>query len=313
MTKVPEYKLVPQSSILRSPSISLNLSLGADKGFREGSVVMYYGPEGSLKTSNALEMCREAQTWRPDLATAYIDVEHRVDIAVAASMGVAMEPFEDSGVPRFVYRKPQTAEKAWEYARKFANSGAFSIIVIDSVAAMRTEAQMESDEVDMGQVGAAARLTSAQLPMVAVACEETGTILWCLNQLRIVQIKPQVKKGFPGGNAWNFYTTHIIKTEWVEKAREMETTDLHILPEKVKYGPPMRPCEVPVILGHGIDREKDLLRHAIRLGLIKKAGSWYSLVDDTKIGQGEDKASDYLRENLELAKTLEEQIYAASP
>lgn len=309
MTKTPEPTPVAPEDILRSPSISVNLATGKDLGFRAGSMVMVYGPFSSMKTWTALEMCREAQAWRPDLSVAYIDIEHRVDLACASDpIGCAFEPFEDSGLPRFVYRKPPTSEKAWEYAKKFAASGAFSLIVFDSVAALKSEKARQRAEIDKGVVADNAGLTTVQLQEVAQYCAETGTIFWALNQLRTVGLNSgRTKKYFPGGAAWEFYPTHIIKNEFIDKEKEMEDTDIHILFEKNKYGKPMRVAEMPILYGRGIDREKDILRHAVRLEIIKKSGSWFE-GEGFKL-QGEDKVSAFLRENPALTKSLETTIY----
>ena len=306
-----EISAVDPNEVLRSPSTGLNLALGKDKGFRKGSIVQWYGPEGVFKTWVALEMCREAQKKWPDKAVAYVDVEYRVDVVTAATdVGVNFEHLPNTTVPACLYLRPDNAEEAWDNVLQMARSGAFSLIVVDSIKSMVSKAQLENDDPDkvLGQVGAAARLNSAILPMVAQACVKSGTIVWLINQERIVSVHPVPKVSYPGGGALGFYPTHIISVEYMPRPADAEETKLIILTEKNKYGTPRQKLEVPVIFGHGIDAEGDLVEVAVGRGLLTKNGSWY-YAGDQRIGQGRRQAGDYLRANPGLLQSVTAAIY----
>ena len=300
---MPSTEPLEHTSILPTPSVQINDLTGPDKGIRKGSIVHWYGPKGSLKTWFALEMCREAQKKWPDKIAAYIDSEYRVDLNIAtAKIGVTTDVNED-GQPSFIYRRPRSAEEAWEMVLDFCNSGLFSIIVIDSLASMRAKAENENDAIALGQVGLGARINSAALRKVAPLVEESGTILWLINQERIIQVQPIVMKGPTGGAAPGFYATHEFKAQRISREKNEEARTLSIISEKMKYALGLREIEVPIILGHGINAEADLIEFACEKGVVLKNSSWFSIEGD-KIGQGLENSAEVLRNNPALRERI---------
>lgn len=309
LDKPPAIEPVSSEDVLPTPSVALNLLCGPDHGIRKGSIVHWYGPESSLKTWLGLEMCREAQIKWEDKIVAVIDTEFRIDMYQATNLiGVNVEPF-DTGVPRFIYRRPHTAEEAWELIGDFAASGHFSFILLDSNSTMRSKAVYENPEFSLGQVGSAARINSAALQKYAPTIAESGTILWAVSQMRIVSMMPVVTKGPTGGAAWNYYATHEFKCERVAKERESSDQDLQIFAKKMKWSQSLRECEVPIIMGHGVNKEKDIINVAIDLGIMEQNSSWIKYKGEN-IGQGKDKSAEVLLNNPDLSKEVLDAIYS---
>ena len=300
---------VSPDDVLSLPGVSLNLLCGKDRGIRKGSIVHYWGPRGSLKTTLALEAVREAQRKWPEKSTAYLDTEYRVDLHLAnKQVGVNTQHFDEDGVPRFLYRRPATAEDTWELIGDLAASQQFSIIVLDSATAMPGRAELESGEFTLGQVGAAARANSAGLRKYSHAIISSGTILWIINQTRITSVMPVVTIGPTGGNALGFFTTHEFKCERITREREDVHQDIQILSTKMKYTLGMREARIPVMLGKGINQEADIIQAATEAGVVQRAGAYYKYMGEI-LGQGLEKASEALQANQQLRTELTEQIY----
>lgn len=306
----PKIETVSPEDIVQTPSVSVNLLCGPDQGIRKGSIVHWYGPESSLKSWFALEMCREAQKKWPEKIVAYIDTEYRVDLSLATELiGVNVEPME-TGVPRFIYRRPDNAEQAWEEIGDFAASGHFSLIVLDSNSAMRSKAVAESPEFSLGQVGSAARINSAALQKYAPTIVKSGTILWAISQTRITSVQPVVTKGPTGGAAWAFYATHEFKCEKATKERGEESQELQIYAKKMKYSRSLLDCLVPVVLGHGVNVPADVLLRGVEKGVVERAGAFYKY-NGTLLGQGINNACETLIDKPEIQTEILQKIYQA--
>jgi recombination protein RecA len=304
----PTVEPAKPEDILHFPGLSLNLLCGADHGIRKGSIVHWWGKPGALKTTIALSMARQAQLKWPDKTVAYIDTECRVDLYNASKiLGLETEAY-DTGVPRLIYRRPETGEEAWEIIAALAATGFVSLIVLDSGTAMRSKSVVENPDFSTGQVGMAARINSAAFNKYAPLFPSTGTILWGINQERIVSIQPIVQIGPTGGGAWEFYDTHEFHVKRVSKTQESLHQDLVIRSEKIKWGPSQRTIEVPILLGQGIKAEADIIRVAEEAKVVDKNGTWYAY-QGVNIGQGEDKAAQYLKENPNLKEEIISQVY----
>jgi recombination protein RecA len=305
--EAPVIEPVTSDQVLRTPSHHINDLIGRDDGIRQGSVITWYGPQGSLKTWVGLEMCREAQLKWPDKIVAYIDCEFRVDMTSATeAIGVNVEPFED-GTPRFIYRRLQCCEDVWQMVYDFAATRQFSFIAIDSVSALLPRKVMDESEMKIPQIGHLARLHSAILPQISTHMVTTDTILWMISQERINQIEPIVEYGWQGGNAVGFYSSHIFRSRRMPKVWEDTTRELTIWLEKNKYGMNLRKTTIPIVLGRGINTEGDLLLFASEVGAIQKAGSWYKF-DGDQIGQGLEQCSRIIRDNPALAEKITAKI-----
>ena len=305
------YKVEPVSSenVLSTPSLSLNLLCGQDRGIRMGSIVHVYGLRGSLKTWIGWEMAREAQQKWPEKVIAVIDTERRSDLyQVQKLIDVNFEPY-DTGVPRVVYRRPEHAEEAWEMIGNFAASGHFSLIVLDSATALRSKSEVDNPDFSLGQVGNAARINSAALKKYAPVIESSGTILWGINQQRVLSIQPLVTKGPTGGEAWGFYATHEFKISRISHEHDTKNQKLKIESKKMKYAWGDKEVEIPIILGHGIDVEGDIVEAGVEAGIIEKSGSWYKYQGEN-LAQGVPKSAEILRDKPELKAEISELILA---
>lgn len=299
---------VRPEDVLQFPGLSMNLLCGNDRGIRKGSVVHWWGPRGALKTTTMLEMIREAQAKWPEKICAIIDLECRIDLYNATKdLNVNTEPYS-TGVPRLIYRRPETVEDAWEMVDAFASSGHFSFIGFDSATAGRSKNEVENPDFSLGQVGNAARINSAALKKYSPVISASGTILWGINQERIVMVQPIVQKGPTGGAAWGFYCTQEFHTTRITREAEDLNQELEIKSEKMKWGPSQRKIYVPILLGKGIKAEADIIRVASEAKVVDKNGSWYSY-HDTRLGQGEDNAAEYLKQNPNLMEEIKEQVY----
>lgn len=312
--KKPVPEPISLELCLRSPSTQLNILTG-EGGFRPGAIVEQYGPESSLKTWLALELCREAQSQFPTQSVAYFDLEQRVDQHTAAvKIGVSLEPF-DNGFPRFNYfpetwEEIPTLESLLNRIDDYVLSGLFSLIVVDSVAAMMPLVEIESDDITHVQVAGAPLLLSKGFRKIGPHCARTGTRLWLVNQMRTsftMTPRGSIAKKEPGGGmALKYAATHRIKTEYMDKERGSDQTGLHILTEKVKYGPNLREAVIPFTLGVGVDKELDLVRAAESYGVVTKRGGGYYEYEGHNIVQGEKAFATMLREDADFKNVLEE-------
>jgi recombination protein RecA len=294
---------IPPIEVIPSGSLALDLALGVG-GIPRGRITEIFGPESSGKTTLAQHIIAEAQ--KHGGIAAYIDAEHALDPAYAASCGIRLQDL--------LISQPDTGEQALEIAEALIRSGAVDVIVVDSVAALVPKAEIEGD---MGEphVGLQARLMSQALRKLAAAVGRSGTALVFLNQLRekvgIVYGNPEVTCG---GRALKFYSSIRIDLRRAETIKhDTEVVGSHVKAKVVKnkVAPPFRTAEFDIMFDHGISKEGNLIDLGLELGLITKSGAFLSYTD-TRLGQGRETARQYLVQNPELAQEIEQRIRASA-
>ena len=271
-----------------SGSLMLDLSLGVG-GYPKGRIIEIYGPESSGKTTLALHAIAEAQ--KQGGRAAFVDAEHSIDPIYARNLGVDIDDL--------ILSQPDSGEQALEIVEMLASSGAIDIIVVDSVAALVPQAELDGLMAD-NQVGLQARLMSkAMRKLVAVLNKSSCTIIF-INQLRekvgIVYGNPETTSG---GRALKFYASvriDIRRSEAIKDGNDIVGNTVNIKIVKNKVAPPFKSCQVDIIYGHGISKEGEVLDLSIDSGLIKKSGSWYEY-NGERIGQGRETAKEYLKKN----------------
>jgi recombination protein RecA len=282
-------------------SLALDLALGIG-GVPRGRVVEIYGPEASGKTTLALHIIAEAQ--RTGGIAAFVDAEHALDVTYARNLGVNTD--------ELLISQPDTGEQALEIADMLVRSGAIDVIVVDSVAALVPRAEIEGEMGD-SHVGLQARLMSQALRKLSGTISKSKTTAIFINQLRE---KIGVLFGSPettsGGRALKFYASVRLDVRRIESLKdgpEVVGNRTRAKVVKNKLAPPFRSAEFDVIYGQGISKEGSLLDVGVDVGLIKKSGAWFTY-DGDQLGQGRENARNFLRDNPELAREIEEKIKA---
>jgi len=285
--------------VIPTGALSLDIALGVG-GVPRGRVVEIFGPESGGKTTLALHIVAQAQKMGGQAA--FIDAEHALDITYARNIGVNTDDL--------LVSQPDTGEQALEIAETLVRSGAFDVIVIDSVAALVPKAELEGEMGD-AQMGLQARLMSQALRKLTGTISKSKTTLIFINQLRM---KIGVFFGSPetttGGNALKFYATmrlDIRKSTSIKQGQDIIGMRSRVKVVKNKVAPPFRETEFDIIFGEGISREGDLLDLAADNGIIDKSGAWYTF-KGTRIGQGRDNARLFLKERPEIAQEIEQAI-----
>ena len=280
-------------------SLSLDIALGIG-GLPRGRVVEIYGPESSGKTTLTLHVIAEMQ--KLGGTAAFIDAEHALDPQYAKRLGVNTD--------ELLISQPDTGEQALEITDMLVRSGGVDIIVVDSVAALTPKAEIEG-EMGASHMGLQARLMSQALRKLTSNIKKTNTMVIFINQLRM---KIGVMFGNPetttGGNALKFYASvrlDIRRIGAVKKGDEILGNETRVKVLKNKVAPPFKKAEFQILYNQGISRESEVIDLGVELGFVEKAGAWYSAGGE-RIGQGKDKARDYLKANPELAQSLEAQI-----
>ena len=280
-------------------SLALDLALGIG-GLPKGRIVEIYGPESSGKTTLALHVLAQAQKAGGEVA--FIDAEHALDITYARALGVKVEDM--------LVSQPDTGEQALEITEALVRSGAIDVIVVDSVAALVPRAEIEGEMGD-SFVGLHARLMSQALRKLAGAINKTNCIVIFINQLRekvgVMYGNPEVTTG---GRALKFYASvriDVRRIETLKNGSEMIGNRTRAKVVKNKMAPPFREAEFDIMYGEGISMLGELIDLGVKLDLVQKSGSWYSM-GETRIGQGRDSAKQYLRDNPEVAAKLEADI-----
>ena len=280
-------------------SLALDLALGIG-GLPKGRIVEIYGPESSGKTTLALHVLAQAQKAGGEVA--FIDAEHALDIGYARALGVNVEDM--------LVSQPDTGEQALEITEALVRSGAIDVIVVDSVAALVPRAEIEGEMGD-SFVGLHARLMSQALRKLAGAINKTNCIVIFINQLRekvgVMYGNPEVTTG---GRALKFYASvriDVRRIETLKNGSEMIGNRTRAKVVKNKMAPPFREAEFDIMYGEGISMLGELIDLGVKLDLVQKSGSWYSM-GETRIGQGRDSAKQYLRDNPEIAVKLEADI-----
>ena len=283
-------------------ALSLDLALGIG-GLPRGRVVEIYGPESSGKTTLALHVLAEAQ--RNGGTAAFIDAEHALDPSYARAIGVDID--------ELLISQPDTGEQALEIADMLIRSGALDIVVIDSVAALVPRAELEGDMGDT-HVGLQARLMSQALRKLSGTINRSNTTAVFINQIRekigVMFGSPETT---PGGRALKFYSSvriDIRRIEAIKVGTENIGNRVRTKIVKNKVAPPFRTAEFDIMFGEGISREGSLLDVAVEEGIVRKAGAWFTY-ESEQLGQGREKAKDFLRQNPELAMQLQDQVLRA--
>ena len=286
-----------------SGSLALDLALGVG-GIPRGRISEIFGAEASGKTTLGQHVIAEAQK-RGGIA-AYIDVEHALDPSYAGNCGV--------NVDDMLISQPDTGEQALEITEALVRSGAVDVIVIDSVAALVPRAEIEGEMGDT-HVGLQARLMSQALRKLAAAIGKSGTAVIFINQLRekvgIIFGNPEVT---PGGRALKFYSSVRIdlrRIDTIKEGNQAIGTRVRAKIVKNKVAPPFRNAEFDIMFGHGISKEGNLIDMGVELGLVKKAGAFFSY-GDIRLGQGRESSKQYLGRNPELAQEIEQKIRASA-
>jgi recombination protein RecA len=292
---------VVQVETVSSGSLGLDLALGIG-GLPRGRVIEIYGPESSGKTTLALHAVAEVQ--KKGGIAAFIDAEHALDPGYAKKLGV--------DIAELLISQPDTGEQALEIADTLVRSGAVDILVIDSVAALTPRAELEGEMGD-SHVGLQARLMSQALRKLTGSISKSRCMVVFINQIRM---KIGVMYGNPetttGGNALKFYASvrlDIRRTGQIKEGDEIIGNATRVKVVKNKMAPPFKMVEFDIMYGKGISKEGELLDLGVKAGLVEKSGSWFAY-DDQRIGQGRENAKQFLKDNPDAAKALEEDIRA---
>ena len=282
-----------------SGSLSLDIALGIG-GYPKGRIIEIYGPESSGKTTFALHAIAEVQ--KKGGRAAFIDAEHALDPVYAKNLGV--------NIDELLLSQPDTGEQALEICDALVKSGAINIVVIDSVAALVPQAEIEGEMGD-NHVGLQARLMSQALRKLSGTIAKTNTIAIFINQLRE---KVGVLFGNPetttGGRALKFYSTirlDVRRTEQIKMGENVIGSYTKVKVVKNKVAPPFKSANIEILYGTGVSKEGEIIDLAAEDGILEKSGSWYSY-NGEKIGQGRETVKALLKENKKLATELENKI-----
>ncbi len=282
-----------------SGSLTLDIALGVG-GFPKGRIIEVYGPESSGKTTIALQAVAEVQ--KRGGRAAFIDAEHALDPVYARNLGVNLE--------ELLLSQPDTGEQALEICEALVRSNAVSIVVIDSVAALVPQAEIEGEMGD-SHVGLQARLMSQALRKLSGIINKTNTIAIFINQLRekvgVMFGNPETT---PGGRALKFYASvrlDVRRGEQIKMGDSVIGNRTNIKVVKNKVAPPFKVATVDIMYGEGVSYEGELVDLAAEIDVIEKSGAWYSYRGE-KIGQGKENAKIFLKNNPELAAEIELQV-----
>ena len=277
-------------------ALALDIALGIG-GVPRGRIIEVYGPESSGKTTLAQHIVAECQK-RGGIA-AYVDAEHALDPEYARNLGV--------NVDELLISQPDTGEQALDITEELVRSGAVDVVVVDSVAALVPKAEIEGSMEDQ-QMGLQARLMSKALRKLTGIIGKTNTTVIFINQLRM---KIGVMYGNPetttGGNALKYYASvrmEIRRTDGLKGDGEDIGNHVRVRVLKNKVAPPFRTAEFDIIFGKGICKVGNILDVAVNLGIVNKAGSWFSYKEE-RLGQGRDKAKEFLTSNPEILQEVE--------
>ena len=277
-------------------ALALDIALGVG-GIPRGRIIEIYGPESSGKTTLAQHIVAECQ--KKGGIAAFVDAEHALDPEYARNLGV--------NIDELLISQPDTGEQALDITEELVRSGAVDIIVVDSVAALVPKAEIEGSMEDL-QMGLQARLMSKALRKLTGIIGKTNTTVIFINQLRqkigVVYGNPETTTG---GNALKYYASvrlEIRRTEGLKGEGEDIGNHVRVRILKNKVAPPFRTAEFDIIFGKGICKIGNILDVAVDLDIVKKAGSWFSYKDE-KLGQGRDKAKEYLGANPDILAEIE--------
>ena len=284
-------------------SLSLDVALGIG-GVPKGRIIEIYGPESSGKTTLALHIVAEAQKRGGEVA--FIDAEHALDPTYARALGVDIDSM--------LISQPDTGEQGLEICEALVRSGAIDVVVVDSVAALTPRAEIEGDMGD-SHVGLLARLMSQALRKLAGSISKTNCVVIFINQLRekvgVVYGNPEVTTG---GRALKFYSSvrmEVRRVEAIKNGTEVVGNRTRAKIVKNKVAPPFREAEFEIMYGEGISKWGELVDLAVKLDILQKSGSWFSM-GEQRVGQGREAVKTFLQQNPEVADKIEAEIRANS-
>ena len=285
--------------IIPSCSLALDKALGVG-GYPRGRIIEIYGPESSGKTTLTLHAIAEAQ--KKGLSCAFVDAEHAFDPVYAENLGI--------NIDEMIISQPDSGESALEIVDTFVRSGAVDLIVVDSVAALTPQVELEGGMAD-NQMGLQARLMSKALRKLTGSISKTGCTVIFINQIRM---KIGVMFGSPetttGGNSLKFYSSvrlDIRRGSQIKSGDEILGNDTKVKVVKNKVAPPFKIAEFEIIYGEGVSKIGEIIDLAVKEDIIEKSGSWYAY-DGVKIGQGKENAKNYLKDNPEISDEIENKI-----
>ncbi len=297
--RLGEGEVIEDIQVVSTGSLGLDIALGVG-GLPRGRVIEIYGPESSGKTTLTLQVIAEMQ--KEGGTCAFIDAEHALDIQYAQKLGVNLQ--------ELLISQPDTGEQALEIVDALVRSGSIDLIVIDSVAALTPKAELEGEMGD-SLPGLQARLMSQALRKLTATIKKTNTMVIFINQIRM---KIGVMFGNPetttGGNALKFYASvrlDIRRTGNIKKGEEVIGSETKVKVVKNKVAPPFKTAEFDILYGEGISRQGEIIDMGVEARILDKSGAWYAY-NGEKIGQGKDNAREFLRENPDVAREIENKV-----
>ena len=300
--RLGEGEVVEDIQVVSTGSLGLDVALGVG-GLPRGRVVEIYGPESSGKTTLTLQVVAEMQ--KVAGVAAFIDAEHALDIQYAQKLGVNLQ--------ELLISQPDTGEQALEIVDSLVRSGAVDLIVIDSVAALTPKAELEGEMGD-SLPGLQARLMSQALRKLTATIKKSNCMVIFINQIRM---KIGVMFGSPetttGGNALKFYASvrlDIRRIGSIKKGEEIVGSETRVKVVKNKVAPPFKEAEFDILYGEGVSREGEIIDLGVANKIVDKSGAWYAY-NGEKIGQGKDNSREFLRENPDIAREIENKVRAA--
>ena len=292
-------EVIENIQVVSTGSLGLDVALGVG-GLPRGRVIEIYGPESSGKTTLTLQVVAEMQ--KLGGVCAFVDAEHALDIQYAQALGVNLQ--------EMLISQPDTGEQALEIVDSLVRSAAVDLIIIDSVAALTPKAEIEGEMGDQ-LPGLQARLMSQALRKLTATIKKTNCTVIFINQIRM---KIGVMFGSPetttGGNALKFYASvrlDIRRIGTIKKGDEAIGNETRVKVVKNKVSPPFKQAEFDILFGAGISREGEIIDMGVIAKVVDKSGAWYAY-NGEKIGQGRDNAREFLRENPELAREIENRV-----
>ena len=299
--RLGEGEAIEDIQTVSTGSLGLDIALGVG-GLPRGRVVEIYGPESSGKTTLTLQVIAEMQ--KTGGTCAFVDAEHALDVQYAQKLGI--------NLPELLISQPDTGEQAMEIVDSLVRSGAVDLIVVDSVAALTPKAEIEGDMGDQ-LPGLQARLMSQALRKLTATIKKTNCMVIFINQIRM---KIGVMFGSPetttGGNALKFYSSvrlDIRRVGTIKKGDEVIGSETKVKVVKNKVAPPFKEAYFDILYGTGISREGEIIDMGVSAKIVDKAGAWYSYQGE-KIGQGRDNTREFLKENADLAREIENKVRA---
>jgi recombination protein RecA len=297
--RLGEGEVIEDIQVVSTGSLGLDIALGVG-GLPRGRVIEIYGPESSGKTTLTLQVIAEMQ--KLGGTAAFIDAEHALDIQYAQKLGVNLQ--------ELLISQPDTGEQALEIVDALVRSGSIDLIVVDSVAALTPKAELEGEMGD-SLPGLQARLMSQALRKLTSNIKKTNTMVIFINQIRM---KIGVMFGSPetttGGNALKFYASvrlDIRRIGNIKKGEEVIGSETKVKVVKNKVAPPFKSAEFDILYGEGISRQGEIIDMGVTARVLEKSGAWYAY-NGEKIGQGKDNAREFLRENPDVAREIENKV-----